>query len=104
MSSTAYVVSHTLTEGHSDTINAVAFSPDGKHLASGGDDRVAIVWDTSGGTLLYRAKFDSQVDCLLWHPVYPDTLIVGCANGSIHQLYDFSLVSNRKIMVPNTWH
>jgi WD40 repeat protein len=35
--------------GHTDGVNAVAFSPDGKLLVSGGSDGVAKVWDTASG-------------------------------------------------------
>jgi WD40 repeat protein len=36
-------------KGHTDMVNAVAFSPDGKLLVSGGSDGVAKVWDTASG-------------------------------------------------------
>ena len=44
----------TLTEvrrlqGHSDGLRAIRFSPSGELLASGSDDRTAIVWDVGTG-------------------------------------------------------
>jgi len=35
--------------GHSDTVVDLAFSPDGKILASGGSDNIVKLWDVSSG-------------------------------------------------------
>lgn len=91
--SSAYVELHTLAGGHSDTVNCLSFSPDGAYLASCGDDQSLIIWNTEEGRLLYRALFKAKVDRVIWHPLSPATVIVGCENGYLYQLHDISPVS-----------
>ncbi len=43
----------TLT-GHNNRINALVFSPDGKHLISGSDDKTLIIWNLSTGQAKHR--------------------------------------------------
>ena len=98
-SSTAYVHHLTLKGGHSDTVNVLVFSPDGDNIASGGDDKVVIIWEVNTSDILYRIPADDRVDSILWHPVQPETIIIGCAGGSITQIHGFSPVSDPLIRV-----
>ncbi len=41
--------------GHTDSVFAMAMSPDSRVLVSGGKDRVLLFWDTTNGTLLRTA-------------------------------------------------
>ena len=46
---------HTL-RGHADWVSSVAFSPHGKHLASGSKDETIKLWDTASGRELFTLK------------------------------------------------
>ena len=47
--------------GHSGFVNSVAFSPDGKHLATASDDQTAKVWDAESGKELLTLRGHSDV-------------------------------------------
>jgi WD40 repeat protein/tRNA A-37 threonylcarbamoyl transferase component Bud32 len=55
--------------GHSQRVLAVAWSPDGLHLASGGDDGTAQVWDAdTGEARMYYQGHMGPVSAIAWSP------------------------------------
>ena len=71
--STYYFPSGTLLPrtfvGHAKAINAIAWSPDGKHIASGSSDHTVRIWEAASGlcTRVYTGHSEG-VSCLSWSP------------------------------------
>jgi WD40 repeat protein len=55
--------------GHAGQVYALAWSPDGKEIASGGDDNTVRIWDAATGhtVLLYQGHKDT-VFAVAWAP------------------------------------
>lgn len=71
--------SNLILEGHSDSVNAIAWSPDGKYLASGSGDNTVKIWDVSrlgntsqtpnvSGKPVHTFGQPSHVLALAWSP------------------------------------
>jgi WD40 repeat protein/serine/threonine protein kinase len=69
--------------GHVSPLNAVAISPDGRTLASGGEDRVVTVWDLANARLLHSfAAHSAAVWGLAFSPD-GELLATGSRDGTI---------------------
>lgn len=74
---------------HISGVNAVALSPDGDRLLSGGDDADIVVWNILTGekVQVIRCAFHGPIGALVWIPELPGLapgFAFGCADGSIH--------------------
>jgi WD40 repeat protein len=58
-----------ILRGHTDDVLSVAWSPDGKRLATGSVDKTAKVWDAaSGEQVLTLRGHGGRVESVLWSP------------------------------------
>ena len=55
--------------GHSMGVNAIAWSPDGKHIVSGSEDNTVQVWDAADGSHVFTYRGPSgPVNAVAWSP------------------------------------
>ncbi len=69
---------------HQNDIRAMEWSPDGKYIATGSDDKTVQIWDPDTGTriFIYRGHKD-KVTSLTWSP--DSTRIASaCKDGTVH--------------------
>jgi WD40 repeat protein len=76
----------TVLHGHTSGVQALAFAPDGKSVATGSGDEAVKVWDLESGTerLSVRAR-ESGTYCLAFSP---DGKVLGCAGYPTVRLLD----------------
>ncbi|MCJ1307514.1 hypothetical protein MMC25_001160 [Agyrium rufum] len=64
-----YLVADGEIKGHADSVRAVAFSPDGKQIASGSSDHTIRLWDSATGTAVRTLKgHSSSVIAVVFSP------------------------------------
>ncbi|KAJ7094911.1 WD40-repeat-containing domain protein [Mycena crocata] len=70
-------------KGHTDSINSLVFSPDGKQLASGGDDGCLFVFNTRTWRTERKYRTVSPVRAVTWHDDYPGAISFGLKTGIV---------------------
>jgi WD40 repeat protein len=74
--------------GHLGRVSALAFTPDGRYLISGGDDRDLIVWDVKTGQR--HATLPGTTTPTLALATSADSTLVAAATGSVVRVYALS--------------
>ena len=94
-------IPYTVLEGHKSSVNSVAFSPDGKTLASGSNDNTIRLWNVeTGETIRTLTGHRSSVRSVAFNPV-GQTLASGSYDKTI-RLWDVTTGETVKTYRENT--
>jgi len=89
-------------KGHEGTVLAVAVSPDGRALASGGEDRMICLWEVPTARPLARWEaHDANVTALAFRPD-GRTLVSGAADGML-KLWDLPSIRRKLAAMGLDW-
>ena len=70
--------------GHTNSVNCLAVSPDGRWLASGGEDGIICVWDIGSGRRLKSMRGHARASLYSLAFSRDGTVLVsGCADNSV---------------------
>lgn len=75
---------------HKGWVRSVTFSPDGKHVLTGSDDKTARVYDIESGALVHSFQHDAQVFSVAYSPD-GEHILTGSTDGAVrlyHACFD----------------
>ncbi|KAI0026819.1 WD40-repeat-containing domain protein [Vararia minispora EC-137] len=81
-----YTLVESLEDAHIDSINCLAFNPNGSYFASGANDGTVCVFSTDKTSELRRYQSDFAIDAIVWDGRYERTLLVGDRSGDVHTI------------------
>lgn len=68
-------------EHHTGGVTALAYSPDGRHIASGADDALVHIWDAESGLRVHKCQYHSEAVCALAFSPDGKKLVSGSGDG-----------------------